>query len=37
MGLWYIVSTSMLPAASSLYTKGVLFAREEQIVAIEAL
>ena len=33
----YIVTTSKLPAASSLYTKGILFAREEQIVAIKAL
>ena len=30
----YIVTTSKLPAASTLYTKGMLFAREEQIVAI---
>ena len=25
------MTTSKLPAASSLYTKGILFAREEQI------
>ena len=33
----YVVTTSKLPAASTLYTKGILFAREEQIVAIKAL
>ena len=32
-----MVTTSKLPAASTLYTKGILFAREEQIVAIKAL
>ena len=26
------MTTSKLPAASTLYTKGILFAREEQIV-----
>ena len=33
----YILTPSKLPAASTLYTKGILFAREEQIVAIKAL
>ena len=29
--------TSKLPATGTLYTKGILFARKEQIVAIKAI
>ena len=29
------MTTSKLPAASTLYTKGILFAREEQIVELK--